>query len=283
MKVKAHRQRDDDLAADYARRIKATPLLSPEEERELSRRSLQGDPEARRRLVEANLRLVMKLAHQYASQGVPLADLIQEGSIGLMRAAEKYDGTRGVRFSTCAALWIRQAINHCLKSTRRAIRLSCRDEDLIRRMARTSQDLRQDLGREPRSGEIARRIGAREENVEALLPLMNDPVSLDAGVSDDGQITALDLQPDYTYNPERELLRRCSRDAARQVYSCLKERERRGLAHHYQFSGCERLSLKKIGDRMGISAEAVRQIERRALNKLRVRAVDLDWNTQATG
>jgi RNA polymerase primary sigma factor len=253
----------------YYDQIKKIPLLSFEEELELSKRIQAGDEVARKRLIEANLRLVVKVARAYTTVDMPFMDIIQEGNLGLMHAAEKYDHRKQVRFSTYAGWWIRQFIVRSLSTKRRAIRLPLRKEEILLRIQRAYHTLSQTLSHNPSNKENADDIGVPEEEVDFILGIANGFVSLDKDTGTDDSITLAELQEDYTYNPERNFFKESSRDATIRFLDRLKAREKRILMYRYQLNGGERHSLKKIGDKMGISAEMVRQIEIKALKKMR--------------
>ena len=241
----------------YFDQIKKISILTFEDELELSRRIQKGDESARCRLIESNLRLVVKIARAYLAQDLSIMDLIQEGNIGLVRAAEKYDHNKQVRFSTYATWWIRQAISRSLSDKRRPIRLPRSKEEALRKIQYTNHTLSQQYKRQPNAKEIAAEIGISPEDVESILGLTQTFIPLDCEGGD------------YTYNPEWALLRKSSREAAIQVLEKLNEREKNILMYRYQLNGGKRHSLKNIGDKMGLSTEAVRQIEFRALRKLR--------------
>jgi RNA polymerase primary sigma factor len=253
----------------YFDQIKGIPLLTFEEELELSKRIQQGDKAAGKRLVEANLRLVIKIARAYLVSDVSLMDLIQEGNVGLLRAAEKYDHKRNVRFSNYAGWWIRQSITRFLSNNRRLIRLPHYREQTLLKIRNAHQILNQKLGRQPVIAEIAAYTGMAAEKVEYVLTIANNPVSLEASVSADETSTMADLHEDYTYSPERELLRKSTRYMTFKFLDKLKEREKKILIWRYQLNGGKKQTLKAIGAEMGISPEAVRQIEMRALQKMR--------------
>lgn len=259
---------NDDTLQAYFNQIKGIPLLTFEEELELSKRIQTGDPDARRTLIEANLRLVVKIARFYMTSDVSFMDIIQEGNIGLMHAAEKYDYLKNVRFSTYASWWIRQSISRFLANKRRTIRLPHRKEELLRKIQRAYHSLSQVLMRQPNTDEIAEEIGIPLEDVEYILYMTNGMVSLEMEGTDDSA-AVVDLHEDYTYSPERAMLKKSSRDDTLRFLSRLKERERRILTYRYQLDGGEQYTLKKIGAKMGLSPETVRQIEIRALNKIR--------------
>jgi RNA polymerase primary sigma factor len=259
----------------YYAQIRGIPLLSFEEELTLSERIQQGDDAARKKLIEANLRLVVKIARAYMTSDMSFMDIVQEGNLGLMHAAEKYDHRRKVRFSTYAAWWIRQYIARSLLTKRREIRLPHRKEQILRKIQRSYHTLSQTLMRSPTNKEIAEDIGSTEAEIDSILRISSGFISLDMETGDDNPIPLAELQEDYTYSPERALLKKSSRAAAISFLDRLKDREKRILIDRYQLTGDERHTLKKIGDKMGLSAETVRQIEIRALKKMRGSADEL--------
>jgi RNA polymerase primary sigma factor len=259
----------------YFNQIKAFPLLSFEEALELSKRIQQGDEDARRRLIEANLRLVIKIARTYAASGVPLMDLIQEGNLGLIRAAEKYDHAKNIRFSTYANWWIRQAISRFISNKQRVIRLPHRKEVLLYRIRKAYQALSQTLMHQPRPGEIAGYLGIPVEEVDRIIKAGNGAVSLETDAGPDESVAIEDLHEDYTYNPERAFLRKSARADTIRFLGMLKDKEKRILMYRYQLNGCKDRTLKTIGNKMGISPETVRQIEIKALKKIRNHAEEL--------
>ena len=258
---------EDALRAYYSA-IKRVPLLTAEEERELSSRVFAGDEGARQRLIESNLRLVVKIARGFVTPDMPLLDLIQEGNVGLIKAAEKYDGERNVRFSTYASWWIKQAITRALVNSRRAIRLPHRKEELLKRIQRTYSVLTQVLQREPTTTEIARELRVPSSAVHAVLEMGATLVSLETeGGEDSGSI--MDVYEDNSYSPDGELMRSCARQETLDLLEILLEKERRILMYRFEFLGGKRHTLKSIGAELGISPETVRQIEKRALRKLK--------------
>jgi RNA polymerase primary sigma factor len=264
----------EDLLRTYFEQLKRFPLVSVEEEKELAKRIQKGDKAARRRLIEANLRLVVKIAKSYCSPGVAFLDLIQEGNMGLMHAADKFDHAKDVHFSTYANWWIRQGIMRFLANKRRMIRLPLRKEEMLRKIQRTSQVLSQKLSRAPSSAELAEETGIPAGDINSMLILANDIVSLDAG--EESSLSGLiDYQGDYTYNPERIFMKKNSREVTLDMLNRLKEREKNILMYRYRIGDGEHYTLKKIGDKMGISLETVRQIELRALRKMRENAETL--------
>jgi RNA polymerase primary sigma factor len=258
----------DDVLQAYFDQIKGIPLLTFEEELDLSKRIQEKDEGARRKLIEANLRLVIKIVRGYAGSGAAFMDLIQEGNLGLIHAAGKYSYMKNVRFSTYAAWWIRQAINRFLASYR-LIRLPHRKGETLRKIQRAYHHLSQCFMRGPTIEEIAREVGISPQETASM-------IGMSAGTGEDSA-AAVDLHEDYTYNPEQALLRKTSRDCTMRVLSRLKDREKRILIYRYQLNGGERYTLKRIGDKMGISPETVRQIEIRALKKIRQDASELRY------
>jgi RNA polymerase primary sigma factor len=206
---------------------------------------------------------------------VSLIDLIQEGNMGLIHAVDKYDHQKSVRFSTYAAWWIRQVISRYLTDKRRIIRLPHRKEETLRKIQRAYHTLSQLYKRQPKPEELAREIGVSKEEVELIIGLTHDMISLDAETGSDEATTVLELHEDYTYNPARALIRKNSREATMEVLNHLKDREKRILMYRYQLNGRERYTLKNIGRKMGLSTETVRQIELKALQKLRSHGEEL--------
>ncbi|MDR2021239.1 MAG: RNA polymerase sigma factor RpoD/SigA [Treponema sp.] len=273
-KIQNNAQGDDTLQA-YFNQIKAIPLLSFEEELALSKRIQEGDQAARRRLIESNLRLVVKIARIYLTSDVSLLDIIQEGNMGLIHAVSKYSYTKNVRFSTYANWWIRQSITRYLSNKRRTIRLPHRKEEILKKMQRAYHVLSQILHRQPSSEEIAAEVGVSQEEVDLILSMTNGMVSLEMETGEDSAV--MDLHADYTYSPERALMKKVSRNDTIRFLDRLKDKEKRILMYRYQLNGGERYTLKRISAKMGISPETVRQIEIRALQKIREDADELKY------
>jgi RNA polymerase primary sigma factor len=265
----------EDLLQTYFNQIKRIPLLTFEDELALSERIQRGDKEAQKTLVNANLRLVVKIARIYAAPDISFMDLVQEGNMGLIHAAEKYDHARKVRFSTYASWWVRQYISRFLSNKRRTIRLPHRKEEILKKIQRAYHGLSQTLMHQPRTRDIAAEIGVSPEDIETILGITNGFVSLETESGDRDLPAVVDLHEDYTYNPERTFMRQSSRDETLRFLDRLKEQEKRILTYRYQLDGCEGHTLKKIGAKMGISPETVRQIEIRALKKIRPHAEEL--------
>jgi RNA polymerase primary sigma factor len=265
----------DRSLQNYYDRIKKFALLSFEEELVLSEEIERGNDSARMRLIEANLRLVIKIARPYMTKNIPVMDIIQEGNLGLMHAAAKYDYRKQVRFSTYASWWIRQYITRSLSSKRREIRLPHRKEQILRRVQQSYHTLSQTLMHKPSTKEIARDIGIPEKEIDFILRISSDFISLDMDIGNDESMSMADIQEDYTYSPERDFFKKSSQAAAIHFLDRLKDREKRILMYRYQLNGGEWHTLKKIGDKMGLSTETVRQIEIKALKKMRGSADEL--------
>lgn len=272
--MNAHATKDsaESLLDSYYAGIKKIPLLDAVEEQDLARRIAIGDGAARRKLIEANLRLVIKIARAYATPDMPLLDLIQEGNVGLIKAAEKFDGGRNVRFSTYASWWIKQTITRALVNSRRAIRLPHRKEELLRRVQRAYNFLTQRLQREPKDAEIATELGVPVASVIELRAMASTIVSLESECDEDSG-GVIDVYEDWSYSPDTELLAANLREKTVKMLTLLMEKERQILMYRFELAG-ERRTLKTIGDELGISPETVRQIEKRALRKLRDYAAD---------
>jgi RNA polymerase primary sigma factor len=260
----------DENYQTYIKLVKKHELLTAEEELELARRVAKGDNLAKQRLIEANLRLVVKISQKFFMQGISLMDLIQEGNIGLMHAAEKFDADKNIRFSTYASLWIKQAITRFIDSKHRSIRLPIKKEELLRRVSFAEHTLRQRLGKKPTLDEIAEEVGCSVSDVELIINTVNQPLSVEAEFGEEGNASFADYAEDMRQtNPEKEFLSRASSaDTRRFLKDCLTGRERSVILHRFNFIETEGRTFKTLGDKMGISAEAVRQIEKKALGKL---------------
>ncbi len=267
--------RDDDTLKAYFSQIRKTPLLSFEEELDLSRRIEDGDEDARKQLIEANLRLVVKIAKAYVSSDVGLLDLVQEGNLGLLKAASKYDHRKKVRFSTYASWWIKQSITRALSNKRRSIRLPHRKEDALRKIQRAYNTMSQRLMRRPSVEEVATEVGMPREEVVQILNISSGPVSLDSDINADSG-TLHDVFEDYSYAPEAGVMQEVMHDETLRFLERLREKEKKILLYRFAFYGGKKYTLKRISDEMGISPETVRQIEMRALRKLRQHAGEIE-------
>ena len=259
----------------YVRQIGDGPLLTAQEERELARRKDAGDEEAKKKLIESNLRLVMSITRNYVNSGVPLLDLIQEGNLGLIRAVEKFDYKMGYKLSTYATWWIRQAVTRAIADQGRTIRLPVHVVDQVRRVMRARRVLTQKLNRDPLPHEIAKESGFEVKRVNELLDLVEDPVSLDTPVGDGDSIYGDMLedvnaeQPDFVL---AELLRGVELQLA---LDKLSDRMRHVLELRFGLAGAAPKTLEEVGTELGVTRERVRQLESRALRELQAAAPDL--------
>jgi RNA polymerase primary sigma factor len=260
----------------YVRAIGDGPLLTPAEERELARRKDEGDEEAKKKLIESNLRLVMSITRNYTKAGVPLLDLIQEGNLGLIRAVEKFDYKLGYKLSTYATWWIRQAVTRALADQGRTIRLPVHVADQVRRLMRARRQLAQKLNREPTMEELAKESGFTEKRVQELLDIVEDPVSLETPVGD-GESMYADLIEDVnSERPDESTSHKLRRKELAEALLRLNPRMRRVLSLRFGLDGEPPQTLEEFGAGLGITRERVRQLESRALRELRAVAPDLE-------
>ena len=272
--MKGSKETEDNTLKAYFRQIQRSALLSFDEELDLSRKIQNGDEIARQKLIEANLRLVVKIAKSYVTSDVSFLDVVQEGNLGLIKAATKYDYKKNVRFSTYAAWWIKQSIVRALSKKRRTIRLPHRKEELLKNIQKTYYLLNQELSRKPSIEEIALDLNEDPEDVAALVNSADSVFSLDSTFSDDSG-TLLDIYEDKSYDPDEELMKKSFREETMKFLEHLLEKEKQILLYRFSFYGGKKYTLKHIGEEMGISPETVRQIEIRAIKKLREHAVEL--------
>ncbi len=257
----------------YLRDIQRYPLLTREEETELAERVRAGDPEARERLIRSNLRFVVTIAKRYAGNGVPLEDLINDGNLGLVKAAERFDPARGYKFISYAVWWIRQSILNSVSETPRMVRLPMNRVGLAQRAARVARSLEQHLGREPRADEIAQELSVKPAEVEEVFAISRGHLSLDEPVGGDSEDTSyVDQIEDPTADhPDRRLYDgRLSRDL-RRVLENLTDREQDILTRYYGLNGEEPMTLEAIGSVLGYTRERIRQVKEQAIEKLRTR------------
>jgi RNA polymerase primary sigma factor len=261
------------LLDKYLRSMGCIPLLSAKDEVEVARRIDDGGMDAelaKSQLVRANLRLVVSVAKQYAYRGLPLSDLIQEGNLGLMKAVEKFDWTKGFKFSTYASWWIRQAIIRAIESQIRTIRIPIYKLEVVNRVHQAQKFLFQKFGREPSASEIATQLEVPVDEVDELLKMTKEPMSLDAQVGEDGESTVIDFveNPDAE-NPADQLDQRDLRSSIDHVLAELTPREEKVIRMRYGIGEPTHYSLEEIGSRFALTRERIRQIEIKALRKLR--------------
>ena len=254
----------------YLKEIGKIPLLSVEEEFALAEKIVQGDEEAKKRMVEANLRLVVSVAKHYLGRGMQLLDLIQEGNMGLLKAVEKFDHTKGYKFSTYATWWIRQSITRAVADQARTIRIPVHMVETINRVSRTSRSLVQTLGREPTLEEISREIGIPEDRIAEVIKISQDPVSLETPVGEEDDSHLGDFIPD---NIVREPAETASYNMLRQhlgeIMQTLSPRESKVLRLRFGLEDGRAHTLEEVGREFDVTRERVRQIEAKALRKLR--------------
>ncbi len=272
--MKTSNDTEENALKAYFKQIQRNSLLSFDEELELSRRIQDGDEIARQKLIESNLRLVVKISKSYVTSDVNFLDVIQEGNLGLIKAASKYDHKKNVRFSTYAAWWIKQSIVRALSKKRRTIRLPHRKEELLKNIQKTYYLLNQELARKPSLEEISSELNESTEDIASILNSSGTVFSLDSTFDDDSG-TLMDIYEDQSYNPDDELIRKSFREETMKFLEYLLEKEKQILLYRFSFYGGKKYTLKHIGEEMGISPETVRQIEIRAIKKLREHAVEL--------
>ena len=261
--------RGRELLSLYLRDIAKVPLLTPEEEQELARRVQAGDAAAERRLTEANLRLVVRVARRYLHRGLSLLDLIEEGNLGLLHAVRKFQPGRGTRFSTYAVWWIRQAVTRALANQARIIRLPVHVEQLLGHYAKKKTALTQQLGRAPTTEEIAKAMGQPLDEIEHLERVSQRPVSLDSPAGPDGSSTLQDTVKDADPLPGGLAAALRARDDLAGLLAALPDQERTVVSLRFGLSGEGPLTLEAIGKRLGVTRERVRQVQDAALQRLR--------------
>ena len=259
----------DSSISVYMREIAKTKLLTPEEEIELAARIAKGDERARARMIESNLRLVVKIAKDYANYGVPLVDLISEGNIGLIRAVEKFDPNKGGKLSTYAAWWIKQSIKRALANQGKTVRLPIHLVDKLARVRRISALMAEDLGREPTDSELSEELGIPREKLALLLQASTQNRSMDETTHDNSIVSFGEvIADDRAIDPLEALSQKNGLDELDLVLDTLNERETEIIGARFGLNGKRILTLEEIGRDFGVSRDRIRQIQNVALNKM---------------
>ncbi len=260
----------EDPVRMYLKEIGKVPLLTAEEEIELAKRMEAGDVEAKKRLAEANLRLVVSIAKRYVGRGMLFLDLIQEGNLGLIKAVEKFDYRKGYKFSTYATWWIRQAITRAIADQARTIRIPVHMVETINKLIRVSRQLLQELGREPTPEEIAAEMDMPVERVREILKISQEPVSLETPIGEEEDSHLGDfIQDDNVPVPAEAATYTLLQEQLREVLDTLTERERKVLILRFGLEDGRARTLEEVGKEFSVTRERIRQIEAKALRKLR--------------
>ncbi|MCM1043551.1 MAG: RNA polymerase sigma factor RpoD [Corallococcus sp.] len=260
----------DDPVKMYLKDIGKVPLLSSEEEAELARRMIEGDIEAKQKLSEANLRLVVSIAKRYVGRGMLFLDLIQEGNLGLMKAVDKFDYTKGFKFSTYATWWIRQAITRAIADQARTIRIPVHMVETINRQVRAQRALLQEFGREPTPEEIAEYMGITPEKVVEIQKIAQDPVSLETPIGEEEDSHLVDfIEDNKTVAPSDVAAQTMLREQLISALHKLTPREEKVIRLRYGLDDGKQRTLEEVGREFNVTRERIRQIEAKALRKLR--------------
>lgn len=263
----------DDSVRLYLREIGKIPLLNSEEEIELAKKVVAGDKRAKDKMAEANMRLVVSIAKRYSGRGLDFLDLIQEGNTGLLRAVEKFDPEKGFKFSTYATWWIRQAITRAIADQARTIRIPVHMVETINKLLRTQRRMTQELNREPSIEELAKELEMEPEKVEYVIKIKQDITSLDAGVGRDGEdedsVLADFIEDEDTVTPEESATNQLLKEQVQSVLSTLSDREQKIIKMRFGLENGKSHTLEEVGQEFAVTRERIRQIEAKALAKLR--------------
>lgn len=263
----------DDSVRLYLREIGKIPLLNAEEELALAQRVVAGDKKAKDKMAEANMRLVVSIAKRYSGRGLDFLDLIQEGNTGLLRAVEKFDPDKGFKFSTYATWWIRQAITRAIADQARTIRIPVHMVETINKLLRTQRRMTQELNREPTIDELAKELEMEPEKVEYVIKIKQDITSLDAGVGRDGEdedsVLGDFIEDEDGQTPEESATMQLLKEQVQSVLSTLSDREQKIIKMRFGLENGKSHTLEEVGQEFAVTRERIRQIEAKALAKLR--------------
>lgn len=263
----------DDSVRLYLREIGKIPLLTAEEELELAQRVVAGEKRAKDKMAEANMRLVVSIAKRYSGRGLDFLDLIQEGNTGLLRAVEKFDPDKGFKFSTYATWWIRQAITRAIADQARTIRIPVHMVETINKLLRTQRRMTQELNREPTIDELSKELELEPEKIEYIMKIKQDISSLDAGVGRDGDeeesVLGDFIEDEDTISPEESAANQLLKEQVQDVLSSLSDREQKIIRMRFGLDNGKSHTLEEVGQEFAVTRERIRQIEAKALAKLR--------------
>ena len=263
----------DDSVRLYLREIGKIPLLTPEEEADLASRIVKGDKKAKDKMVESNMRLVVSIAKRYGGRGLDFLDLIQEGNTGLLRAVEKFDPDKGFKFSTYATWWVRQAITRAITDQARTIRIPVHMVETINKVLRTTRKLTAELNREPTNEEIAKELDMEPEKIDYVMRIKQDIASLDASVGregdDEDSVLGDFVEDEERASPEETAANQILKEQLSEIISTLTEREQKIIRLRFGIGGGRPHTLEEVGSEFDVTRERIRQIEAKALSKLR--------------
>ena len=259
----------DDSVKMYLKEIGKIELLNAEQERDIAQRMADGDEEAKEMLINSNLRLVVSIAKKYMNRGLSLLDLIQEGNIGLIKAVDKFDYTKGFKFSTYATWWIRQAITRAIADQARTIRIPVHMVETINKLTRVQRQLVQDLGREPTTEELAKEMGMEPAKIREIQKISQDPISIDKPVGEEEDSHLVDfISNDELAAPEEEVARILLKEDLIKALNSLTARERKVIELRFGLKDGIPMTLEQVGKKLGVTRERIRQIEAKAIRKL---------------
>ena len=263
----------DDSVRLYLREIGKIPLLTPEEEADLAQRIVKGDQKAKNKMVESNMRLVVSIAKRYGGRGLDFLDLIQEGNTGLLRAVEKFDPDKGFKFSTYATWWVRQAITRAIADQARTIRIPVHMVETINKVLRTTRKLTTELNREPTNEEIAKALDMEPDKIDYVMRIKQDIASLDASVGKDGDdedsVLGDFVEDEERDSPEDSAANQILKEQLSEIIATLTDREQKIIRLRFGIGGGRPHTLEEVGEEFDVTRERIRQIEAKALSKLR--------------